>query len=194
MISPLVGAGLSMAAPAAGREALKLVDQATQTFANMFSAAADAIGAKPASGAADSAEPVGKPVSIESIRTLGKHLAGEFHRRAIGALESAGIDTSHEISLRLGSQSEIVVMGGHPDKQLIEQLLNSGELPPLFSHLAGLQEITHAYDERQSFRESFSRDPLAAVASYSRTTHDAIAGVIQLTLSGEGITVDFPSW
>lgn len=192
MISPLVGAGLSMAAPAAGRAALTLVDQATQTFANMFAAAADTLGDPSAAVDTDSAEPVANSVSIESIRTLGKHLTADFHRRAVGVLESAGIDTSHELSLRLGSEGEIVVLGDHPDKQLVEQLLNADELAPLFSQLTGLQEIAHAYDEQQSFRESFGRDPLAAVASHAH--HDTFAGVIQVTLSDQGIAVDFPAW
>ena len=184
-----------MAAPAAGRAALKLVDQATQTFASMFAAAADTLGTEPASDVRESSEATADTaVSIESIRMLGKQLSGEFHRRAIAALEAAGIDTSHGFSLRMGSQSEIVVMGDHSDKQQIEQVLNGSELPPLFSHLVGLHEIAHAYDERQSFRESFSRDPLAAVASYANSTHDTVAGVIQLTISDEKVTVDFPSW
>ena len=200
MISPLVGAGLSMAAPAAGREALKLVDQATQTFANMLSAAADTLQGRPDASQTDSAsEAAGTAtasgsVSIDSIRTLGKHLAAEFQRRAMGALEAVGIDTSHEFSVRLGSQGEVVVMGEHPDKAFVEQLLNEGDLPEMYRQLAGLQEIAHAYDERPAFRESFDRDPLTAVAAYSQSSHDTFSGVIQLTLSDQGITVDFPAW
>jgi hypothetical protein len=194
MISPLVGAGLSMAAPVAGRAALKLVDQATQTFASMLGAAADTLSNQTPDQAQAAPAASGTSVSIDSIRSLGKHLAADFHRRAIGALEAAGIDTSHEFSLRLGSQNEVIVMGDHPDKQLIEQLLNSDELPELFNRLTGLQEIAQAYDERPAFRESFGRDPLAAVAAYAQSSHDSFAGVVQLTLSGQGISVDFPTW
>lgn len=196
MISPMVGVGLSMAAPAAGREALKLIDQATQTFASMLNAAADTFGAQDQATVDATPEAVssGSSVSIESIRTLGKHLAAEFHRRAMGVLESAGVDTSHEFSLRMGSQGEVIVMGDHPDKQLVEQILNSDELPQLYNRVTGLQEISHAYDERISFRESFGRDPLAAVASYAQSTQDSLAGVIQLTLSDQGVTVDYPTW
>ncbi|MCG8583388.1 MAG: hypothetical protein MI757_01585 [Pirellulales bacterium] len=195
MISPIVGAGISIAAPAAGREALKLIDQATQTFASMLGAAADSLSSQEATTPdAPTIETSGSSVSIDSIRTLGKHLAAELHRRAMSGLEAAGVDTSREFSLRLGSHSEIIVMGDHPDKDLIEQVLNTEELSQLYTRVTGLQEIVHAYDERDSFRESFGRDPLAAVASYAQSPHDSLAGVIQLTLSDEAITVDFPAW
>ena len=194
MISPIVGAGLSLVAPVAGRQAMMLVDQATATFAQMLGAAADTLQSQTHSEATTAESSSGPTVSIASIRTLGKNLAADFHRRAITQLEDAGIDTTIDFSLRLGSQGEVIVMGDHPDKQRIEQILNSGDLGELFSQFAGLYEIAHAYDEQSSFRESFTRNPLAAVAEYTHTAHDRLPSVLQLTLNDEGIAVDFPAW
>jgi hypothetical protein len=198
MISPIVGAGLSIAAPLAGRQAMQLVDQATATFAQLLGAAADTLQSNtqgaPSSEPTTAASSSGSSVSIESIRTLGKHLAADFHRRAMTQLEDAGIDTTIDFSLRLGSQGEVIVMGDHPDKQLIEQILNSSDLGELFGQLSGLYEISNAYDEQSSFREAFARNPVAAVADYTQSSHDRLAGVLQLTLNDEGVSVDFPAW
>ena len=198
MISPIVGTALSLAVPTAGRQALALVDQATATFAELLGAAADTLQSSTTAAHGEEVttpEPSsGHSVSIESIRTLGKHLAADYHRRAISQLEAAGVDITHEFSLRLGSHGEAIVIGDHPDKELIEQVLNSDEFSELFSQLAGLQEIAHAYDERSAFREAFTRNPLAAVAEYSQSGHDNLTGVLQLTLDNEGIVVEFPAW
>ncbi len=194
MISPIVGAGLSLVVPLAGRQAMKLVDQTTATFAHMLGAAANTLQPPTTNEAAPAKSSSGSSVNIESIRTLGKNLAAEFHHRAITMLEDAGVDTTQDFSLRLGSQGEVIVMGDHPDKQMIEQILNGNDLGELFNQFSGLYEISRAYDEQASFRESFLRNPLAAIAEFSQSTYERLSGVLQLTLNDEGTAVEFPTW
>lgn len=161
MIPPLQAVGQALAAGAAARTAASAV---SGTFARLLDSAPE-----PSSSAAEApaerespaesdppAETSGPPaadgsLNVPALKQQTEGLIRAFHGRVQKLARENGIDLAGGVHLTLDDFGRIQVSGGHPQKEQLEQLLETRpELGQMLQSIATRSRLLQTIDQMQS--------------------------------------------
>ena len=140
-------------------------------------------------------------IEIENLKQRGEmisqmlHMKLEsFHGDFLKQMKAAGIDTSQQIDLQNGIDGNLTVMGDHPDKAKIEQLLTGNEdLLKRFqeiTNLAGLSQVLQSISGDKGANSFASTAALYAKQSTAELAKKEV-GQMQLQITESGATASF---
>lgn len=79
---------------------------------------------------------------VEALETNINALQDGFLETLHGRLEESGINLNEKITLRMNGDDSLELVGNHPDKEAVNELLaNSGDLKDAFEEIASQSEL-----------------------------------------------------
>jgi DNA topoisomerase IB len=130
-------------------------------------------------------------LNLDDLRSQADRLLAGLSKRLQEQLESAGVDTSQGIALKVDAQGKIRSADGHRLAPQIEAALaDDPSLAREFNHWAGLQGALNAADRHMEFREAYAADPQAAVQKYADLLSNA-QQELTLRVGSQGAQVGF---
>ena len=130
-------------------------------------------------------------LDLEDLRNQADRLLAGLSKRLQEQLESAGVDTSQGIALKVDAQGKIRSADGHRLAPQIEAALaDDPSLAREFNHWAGLQGALNAADRHMEFREAYAADPQAAVQKFADLLSNA-QQELTLRVGPQGAQVGF---
>ena len=140
-------------------------------------------------------------IEIENLKQRGEMISQmlqmklqSFQSDFVKQMKSAGIDTSQQVDLQKGADGNLMVMGDHPDKAKIEQLLAGNEnLLKQFqeiTNLAGLSQVLQSISGDKGTNSFASTAALYAKQSTAELAKKEI-GHMQLQITETGATASF---
>lgn len=118
---------------------------------------------------------------LESISDNIMRLQDGFVDTLYGAASSHGIDFTEKVTLRLNEKDQLTVLGEHPEKARIEQLLSERpELSTAFQELSTQSELLKDVNNIGKLIGSKS-----GISSYQNSFNRHVPASYQLSLKGE---------
>ena len=118
--------------------------------------------------------------------------AAAFSDQLGNKFRAMGIDTSRPIELAVGSNGQVRVANGHPDKDRIEAMFaQDPEFANRFRELIAATEIKKAVDDHMAFSKAYEQDPQAAIARFSHLFSDQPSSEVRYRFDGTDLTASF---
>lgn len=129
---------------------------------------------------------------LEDIKTCFDQRRDALNDRIRQLFESAGIDTSKEIRLKMAGDGSIVVSGDHPQKAEIERLFRENpDLRNQFAEVSAMGDFLHSAQQSLEFQRAYAKDPKAAVAAFAQLFSNSRKPQFNLVVSGSEYSVDY---
>lgn len=120
------------------------------------------------------------------ITSLQQTTQSSVVERLQSLFKENGIDTSEKVQLEVASDGKVTVANDHPQKEQIEERINSDEsLRNDFVKMTALNSLVGAAKEASAFESAYAEDPSSAVAQYSYLFSATSQTKTYLTIEGD---------
>ncbi len=113
--------------------------------------------------------------------------ASEIFQKHLGRfIRGENISTRPPVELNTGSDGQVRVQDGHPDKEKIEKFINgNSELRNLYAGITSSRDLLAMAEESVRFQKRYAVDPKAAVAEFAHLFSGNYGYRTQLTIDGD---------
>jgi hypothetical protein len=131
--------------------------------------------------AASLADVPGKSVNLDELRIQTQQALAEWHEAFAERLAAAGVNLDAPVSLMVRQGDGAIVVGDHPQKQAIENVLQvEGSLADALRKIETTLELIGTADASPEFARAYEDDPLAAIEQFRQWFESG---------AGDGVTI-----
>ena len=133
----------------------------------------------------------GGTVTLQDIRGSIAASTAYAEERLQSFYREAGISSSEEMKITVGSDGRLLVSGRSPECDALEQAVNADdEFSNTIRKMSAETSLLAAFKRHQEFTEAYQRDPAAAVQQFGRLLEDGVGCHVSFSIRDGGIDTE----